>query len=137
MHIDPMEETQLPYTAGRQGVEDSYAAHIAYKFAVWILNRRDSTRISTLEDRAIGDSLTPPFVNQSDMCRLDINEFFKMFICYLVLLDTIFSNNPHTILIELKNSPTRTGFDDLISGLTHSFCRLTHASPIDLQDREG
>lgn len=44
--------------------------------------------------------------------------------------------------MELKDSETRTGFDDLIdsiilSGLTHSFCLLTHASPIDLQGREG
>ncbi|KAL4716496.1 hypothetical protein ACJJTC_015924 [Scirpophaga incertulas] len=76
------------------------------------------------------------------MCRLDIEAFFRYFIVYLILLDRGFSRNPQSILMELKDSSTRTGFDDLIDSiilgdLTHSFCTLTYTSPIDLQDRDG
>ncbi|KAJ8720999.1 hypothetical protein PYW08_006464 [Mythimna loreyi] len=142
LKLEPVEETLLPYKPRELGVEASYAAHMAYKFAVWILNRRDTTRISTLEHRAISDTLTPPFVNLSEMCRLKIDAFFSHLVVYLMLLDGGFLQYPHTMLMELKDAASRTGFDDLIdsiilSGLTHSFCQMTHASPIDLQDREG
>lgn len=63
LHIEPMEEALLPYTPRVLDVKLSYSSHLAYKFAVWVLNRRDTTRISALEHRAIGDTLTPPFVN--------------------------------------------------------------------------
>ncbi|CAB3241748.1 unnamed protein product [Arctia plantaginis] len=142
LHIEPLQETYLPYDPPVVGLEQSYAAHMAYKFAVWILNRRDTTHISTLEKRAVDDISTPPFINLSEACRLHVEYFFEFLAGYLVVLDVSFSSDPNSILNELRKSPNRTGFDDLIdtlvlSGLTHSFCALTRSSPIDLQNREG
>ncbi|CAB3229914.1 unnamed protein product [Arctia plantaginis] len=142
LHIEPMPETQLPYNPPLVSLDQSYAAHMAYKFAVWILNRRDTTHISTLERRAVDDVSTPPFINLSEACRLHVEYFFEYLASYLVVLDISFSTNPNSILNELRKSPNRTGFDGLIdtiilSGLTHSFCSLIRSSPIDLQDRDG
>nr|UHR49719.1 MAG: RNA-dependent RNA polymerase [Hangzhou Nyamivirus 1] len=142
MHVEPTKESGLPYTPRGLDVQGSYAAQMAYKFAVWILNRRDTTRISTLEHRALGDVLTPPFVNLSEMSRVNLSALIEQLVCYLVIMDIEFRIRPQHVLAELKSSQTRTGFDDLIdslelSGLTHVFCSIAHSTPQDLKSRDG
>lgn len=112
-HPEPTEESTPPHSPRTPSTETSYAAHTAHRSAVRAPNRSDTTRISALEHRAIGDTLTPPFVNLSEMCRLDLESFFRFFMVYLLLLDVGFSRNHHTILAELKEL-----FDDELGSMT-------------------
>jgi len=64
--------------AGRQ----SYSVIMARKFVLWIKNIEISTRISTLENRAIHESLTAPFVNLTEFVHLDCTQFFSSFLYF-------------------------------------------------------
>ncbi|ANQ45640.1 RNA-dependent RNA polymerase, partial [Orinoco virus] len=140
----------LPESAQRFGEEglikinptESYHIHLAFRFAMWILNRRDTARISALENRAIDEISTPPFVNLSETSRLDVVPFMKYLITYLLILDPFLIGRLPLLLNDIRKAKMRTGFDDLIdtfslSGLTHRFCKETVSSVLDLEDHEG
>ncbi|KAF5190064.1 RNA-dependent RNA polymerase, partial [Thalictrum thalictroides] len=77
--------------------ETSYSVIMARKFTLWIRNIELSTRISTLENRAIHESLTAPFVNLTEFVHLNCRQFFMSLIYYNFLYSKDTRRNPQTM----------------------------------------
>ncbi|KAL4125915.1 hypothetical protein QTP88_010152 [Uroleucon formosanum] len=84
--------------------ETSYSVIMARKFSLWIRNIEVSARISTLENRAVHESLTAPFVNLTEFVHLQCRQFFMSLIYYNFLYTRDIHQNP-----QLMWEPLLTG----------------------------
>lgn len=72
--------------SGLPGYE-SYSVIMARKFTLWIKNISHGHRISTLENRALHESLTAPIVNLTGFVHLNCRTFFHSFVYFHFLYD--------------------------------------------------
>lgn len=98
--------------------EQSYSVIMGRRFALWIKSIQMSTRITSLENRAIHESLTAPFVNLTEFVHLNCDIFFKSLIYYHFLTDEESRKNPCLIWEPiLAAGPNKTAYDVLIDSL--------------------
>lgn len=103
----------------------SYSVIMARKFVLWVKNIQASTRISTLENRAIHESFTAPFVNLTEFVHLDCGVFFKSFVYYSYIYTHETLDMEHTIWEDiLYESKGKTSYDVLADSLVK--CNLLH-----------
>lgn len=60
----------------------SYSVIMARKFFAWLRSMEKRKRVSTLENRAIHESLTALFVNLTEFVHLDCRKFFYSFVYF-------------------------------------------------------
>lgn len=73
----------LSYAVKIGEAQVSYNYHIAFNFAKWILARHEEHAFLTLDNRTLGDTYTPPFINLSEFSRVDLSLFINAIINYL------------------------------------------------------
>lgn len=96
----------------------SYSVIMARKFTLWIRNIELSSRISTLENRAVHESLTTPFVNLREFVHLNCRQFFLSFIYYHFLYSRDTRRNPHCMWEPLLiGGPLKSAYDVLCDSL--------------------
>lgn len=101
------------------GGKESYAVIMARKFTLWMKNIELSTRVSTLENRAIHESLTAPFVNLTEFVHLECRQFFLSLIYFHHLYDEATRESPHLIWEPiLMGGGMKTAYDVLADSLT-------------------
>lgn len=104
-------DTQLPGHA-------SHSAIMARKFVLGIRNIKLSTRISTLQNKAIPESFTAPFVNLTEFVHLDCSTFFQSFVYYHFLLDNEALEFPHIIWEpNISSGGYKSAYDVLIDSM--------------------
>lgn len=98
--------------------ETSYSVIMARKFTLRIKNIELSARISTLENRAVHESLTAPFVNLTEFVHLNCRQFFLSMIYYAYLYSTATRENPHLLWEPLlAGGPMKSAYDVLCDSL--------------------
>lgn len=90
---------EITRTAGESTLEyrKSYSVIMAKKWVLWMKNIKLSTRINTLENRAIHESLTVPFVNLTEFVYLNCRTFFLSFIYYNFIFEEDTLEDPYLV----------------------------------------
>lgn len=121
----------------------SYSVIMARKFTLWIRNIELSTRISTLENRAVHESLTAPFVNLTEFVHLNCRQFFLSLIYYHFLYSRATRYNPQLMWVPLLiGGPLKSAYDVLCDslikcGLLRPWMEITGRRLTSESSREG
>lgn len=121
----------------------SYSVIMARKFTLWIRNAELSTRISTLENRAVHESLTAPFVNLTEFVHLNCRQFFLSLIYYNFLYSGETRRNPQAMWEPLlMGGPLKSAYDVLCDslikcGLLRPWMEITGRRLTSESTREG
>lgn len=88
---------------------------MARKFAEWLVRTKTSDQISTLENRAMEETLVATFVNLAEFSRLEVEPFLNSFVFNCALLDHKFKSSQYTYFEDiLVGKSKKTIFDVMI-----------------------
>ncbi|UDL13960.1 MAG: RNA dependent RNA polymerase [Xiangshan Nyami-like virus] len=99
------------------GEEESYSVQMGRKFAAWIVKRRMIDKITSLENRALEESMTVSFVNLAEFSRLQVPLFLKSFIFYCAVFDSHFFFNVYEHFVEILEGGTKNPYDIMLDSL--------------------
>ncbi|QMP82162.1 RNA-dependent RNA polymerase [Hymenopteran orino-related virus OKIAV87] len=118
-HKDEHAVYRLPQTVD---VAWSYAVHMARKFAAWIINRKLTTHITSLENVSLDETVTASFVNLAEFSRLAVPQFIRAYVFYCTLYDPSFYGDTASFFDEVLTGPDKTPYDVLLDSLVK--CKL-------------
>lgn len=95
----------------------SYSIHMARKFAAWIVNRRVAEGVSSLENRALEESITLSFVNLAEFSRLQVPLFLQSFIFYCAVFDPLFFPATYQYFNKILDGQAKNAYDVLLENL--------------------
>lgn len=93
----------------------SYSVIMSRKAVLWVKSIQSSTRITSLENRAVHDHLTAPFVNLTEVVHLNCRVFFASFVYYHYIFDRSTIGNEHLIWEPIITSGSYKTAYDVIS----------------------
>ncbi|CAG5001696.1 unnamed protein product [Parnassius apollo] len=91
----------------------SYSVHMAHKLAAWIIHIRGEQFVTSLENSAIGESVSDSFLNLTEFRGMMIDTLIPCLVFYLMIYDKEFFSKRVTHFDSIY-APKKTAYDVLL-----------------------